>query len=286
MPEPVAIIPLHDHSATVCEVLDGVRGAGLKAIVVDDGSTDGGDAIVERWILRHPADAELVRMNENRGKAAALIQGMQVAESRGARIAITIDADGQHDAACLRSFAEAAHDENSLVLGNREPIPRGYPLARLSGRMLSCIAVRAACGAVVHDAACGFRAYPLRHALSVKCTSGRYAWEEEIIARLTWRGVGIREVPIPVIYRDPEIARSHYRFLRDWPEGMAVLAWTIIVRVLDPRARWSRQHHGYAEIVWPVLRGDRLSLAFAAVSYTHRRCRRRLRCRSRWSPYH
>ena len=22
------------------------------------------------------------------------------------------------------------------------------------------------------------------------------------------------------------------------------------------------------------------------VSYTHRRCRRRLRCRSRWSPYH
>ena len=23
-----------------------------------------------------------------------------------------------------------------------------------------------------------------------------------------------------------------------------------------------------------------------AVSYTHRRCRRRLRCRSRWSPYH
>ena len=32
--------------------------------------------------------------------------------------------------------------------------------------------------------------------------------------------------------------------------------------------------------------GKNVSIDPYAVSYTHRRCRRRLRCRSRWSPYH
>ncbi len=266
MPDPVVIIPLHNHSATVCDVLDGVHAAGLKAIVVDDGSTDGGGATVERWVERHPGAAELLRLERNQGKAAALIRGMRAAESRGASVAITIDADGQHDATRLRAFAEAASDGNTLVLGNRVPIPPGYPLARLVGRMLSSIAVRAACGAMIHDAACGFRAYPIPQTRSVRCMGGRYAWEEEIVSRLVWRGVAIREIAIPVIYREPGIARSHYRFLRDWPEGTAVLVWAIAVRVLDPRARWCRQGPGVAAMAWPAWPGDALGMACAAMA--------------------
>lgn len=266
VPEIVAIIPLHNHARTVCDVLDGVAAAGIPALVVDDGSTDGGAIAVERWIVAAPGKAELVRLARNQGKAAALLRGLREADARGASIAVTIDADGQHETARIADFVAASAGGRALVIGNRAPIPRDYPLPRLVGRMLSGLAVRAACGAVVHDAACGFRAYPVKETLAVRCLSGRYAWEEEVIARLAWRGVTIREVLIPVIYRDPSIARSHYRFGRDWTEGTLVLAGLVVERVLNPRARWSPDGAGWAEMGWPAARGNPLTVPLALLA--------------------
>ena len=43
-------------------------------------------------------------------------------------------------------------------------------------------------------------------------------------------------------------------------------------------------HHPDIKIGWCMVNIEFTS--HDPVSYTHRRCRRRLRCRSRWSPYH
>jgi hypothetical protein len=248
----------------VCEVLEGVARTGLRVIVIDDGSTDDGAECVHHWIALQPQGHSLVRMGQNQGKAAAIRRGLQEASKLGARVVITLDADGQHDPSMLAAFEHASCSESPvLVLGNRSPIPRNYPLGRLIGRVLSCVAVRAACGARVQDAACGFRAYPVQATMAIRCVSGRYAWEEEVIARLAWRGVSIAEIPIPVIYRS--IATSHYRFVRDWPEGVAALVGVVIQRVIDPFTRWSPSNSHMSELAWPLLERRVSNGPFAAI---------------------
>lgn len=253
MPSTVAIVPLFNHARTVVDVLEGVIAAGLVPIIVDDGSTDGGDGVVATWLRERCPQGALIRQSLNGGKARALLAGFRHAAELGATHALTVDADGQHDARMIPALLASSQSQDTLVLGDRRPIPAHYPLVRLSGRMLSGLAIRAACGAVVDDAACGMRVYPVRTALAIRCVGGRYAWEEEAVIRCVWRGASVREVAIPVIYREPEVARSHYRFGRDWPEGIAVLLLAVAARVVNPQARWAAQGAGLGELMWPFV---------------------------------
>jgi glycosyltransferase involved in cell wall biosynthesis len=258
-------MPLHNHGNTVCEVLDGIVPSGLRTIVIDDGSTDGGAERVNAWVARHPGQCSIVRMGSNRGKAAAILRGLDEAAEMGATVAITIDADAQHDPAFLPAFERASQGADPvIVLGNRGPVTTVYPLARLVGRTLSGLAVRAACGIPVQDAACGFRAYPINLARQTRCLSGRYAWEEEIIARLVWLGVRVSEISLPVIYHPRSQAHSHYRFRRDWPEGVLVLICVVVQRMFDPSARLGRNGIPISSMAWPLLRTDRLGALLAA----------------------
>jgi hypothetical protein len=253
MPAVVAIIPLYNHGATVLDVVRAVQAAGLDVIVVDDGSTDGGDHLVAEHFAQH-SGGRLILSRRNRGKAHALLVGMEAARATGASHALTIDADGQHDTGAIPRFLESIRGDPVLVLGDRRPIPSTYPLARLCGRTLSGLAVRAACGQSVGDAACGMRVYPIREVLDLRCVSGRYAWEEEAIIRLAWGGVRIRQVKIPVIYPSRAVARSHYRFGRDWPEGIAILLLCVLMRVLGISGAWHASRDAKRQTLWPFVR--------------------------------
>ena len=258
----VGIVPLYNHSLTVPEVLSGLHAHGLYAVIVDDGSTDGGADIAEHWLIANGASGQVIRLPHNQGKAAALLAGFTAATDHGASHALTIDADGQHDSARIAAFLNALPaecPEQTLVLGDRRALPRTYPTARLFGRFLSGLAVRTACGAIVGDAACGMRIYPLAMTRTLRCISGRYAWEEEAIIRLVWAGARIQQVEIPVIYRDAAIAPSHYQFGRDWTEGTLVLVFSILVRAFSSGRRWARNGSARIDLLWPL--GKRTSMA-------------------------
>ena len=168
----VGIVPLYNHALTVPEVLAGLQAHGLYALVVDDGSTDGGADVAEQWLIANGAPGQVIRLAHNQGKAAALLAGFAAAADRGATHALTMDADGQHDSARIAVFLHALPTdcpEQTLVLGDRRALPRNYPTARLFGRFLSGLAVRTACGAIVGDAACGMRLYPLSMTRKLRC---------------------------------------------------------------------------------------------------------------------
>lgn len=92
------IVPAHNEAKTIARV---VREASAKVpvvIVVDDGSTDStGD-------LAREAGAEVVVNTPGRGYDGALQRGFEHAASLGVDIAITMDADGQHDPELLPQF--------------------------------------------------------------------------------------------------------------------------------------------------------------------------------------
>ncbi len=234
------MVPAFQALRTLPAVLEGAAAWGLPILVVDDGSTDGSAAWLAEWAARDPAARSLLALHPNGGKARALQAAFRLLAERGVRHAITIDADGQHDPADGPALlaAAAADPEAAVVCGRRSLLTDGYPRRRMTGRVLNDMAIRAQTGVTVEDSPCGFRVYPLRAVAAVRCRSGRFAWEEEFLTRAVWAGYRLVSVPIRCIYRkdEPGAPASHYRFRRDWPEGVAINLWLMAAALGPVRA--------------------------------------------------
>ena len=81
------LVPLFNEEEYIAPLLSRALAAPLpeglerEIIVVDDGSTDGSDRIVEEYVARFPNLIRLVRHDRNRGKGAAIRTA--VGEARG-----------------------------------------------------------------------------------------------------------------------------------------------------------------------------------------------------------
>ena len=252
------LVPVFDNERTIERVVRGAVATGLPVLVVDDAATDRTPSILADLAAEGLA-FDLVRCPENRGKAGAMRLGFEFLAARGRTIALTVDADLQHDLALVPTLRAAA-DPETLVIGCRWPLHPDQPRRNLIGRTVSNVAVRMQCGASVGDAPCGFRAWPIGRVAPDDGTSGRYAWEQEMITRLAWRGTSIRSVDIPAIYHRGDDRVSHYRFLRDWPEGIAIYLWLLLVALVPTFApgRRTRFVRRCSRLLSPgPLRGDR-----------------------------
>ena len=79
------IIPAYNEERTIHLILDKVRGVELigsiakEIIIVNDGSTDGTVAAVERYMAANPAmGIRFIQQPRNMGKGAAIHRGIQI----------------------------------------------------------------------------------------------------------------------------------------------------------------------------------------------------------------
>lgn len=107
------VIPALNEAETIGSVVTEVSQFGVP-IVVDDGSTDSTSKVAES------AGALVIQTEVNGGYDIALNLGFAHAEKLGCEYVITLDADGQHDPALVKSFIAELDAGADLVLGIRD----------------------------------------------------------------------------------------------------------------------------------------------------------------------
>jgi len=208
----LALIPAYEEGPRIGAVVEAATGQ-LPVVVVDDGSTD------DTADRARAAGATVIRQVPNAGKGAALRTGFRHALDAGTPAVVTLDADGQHDAADIPAFLERfAARRPELIIGQRD-LASMPPLRRLSNTV-GGVALAAALGRSVPDNQSGYRLIgrTLMRALLESDEQG-FEFEVEMIARCLALGLPIDSVPIRTIYAGEP---SHIRPWRHFAEFVRI----------------------------------------------------------------
>lgn len=215
--KPVVVIPVFNHSVVIGSTVEQILAHGLPCILVDDGS-DAHCADTLRAVAQaHPQTVTLLRLPLNRGKGAAMAEGLRHAAVKTYTHALQIDADGQHQVADMPLFLACAKAQPEAVICGCPVYDESVPKGRLIGRYATHIWVWInTLSFDIRDSMCGFRVYPLASVsdlLSTTALGQRMDFDSDIIVRLHWRGVPVVNQPTRVVY--PLDGISHFRLWRD-----------------------------------------------------------------------
>jgi glycosyltransferase involved in cell wall biosynthesis len=214
----LVLIPSYDTGPKLFATVAEARARWNPVWVVIDGSTDGTSAELQRRTADDPGVRVLV-LSENQGKGAAILVGLQAAAAQGFTHVLTMDSDGQHDAAAIPDFMAASQKPHAMILG--VPIfDASAPRLRVEGRRVSnWWANLETLWLGIHDSLCGFRVYPvadLRAVMEKSRWMRRFDFDVEAAVRLTWRGLDLVNMPVAIRYFRPEEGGvSHFHYGRD-----------------------------------------------------------------------
>jgi glycosyltransferase involved in cell wall biosynthesis len=210
------VIPALNEALRIRGVVEGALRHCPNVIVIDDGSDDDTHECIADLpvtVLRHP---------QRMGKGAALRNGFAEALRRGARGVVTMDGDGQHDAADIPRLIEAANvHPDHIVIGARLRKRAAQPGYRRIANEFGDWGISWGCGFLVADTQSGQRFYPAKVAALGDVPGEDFVYEAQILITAA-RRLGVRCVSVPIESRyqgaEPEGAqfrKSHFRPLRD-----------------------------------------------------------------------
>jgi len=184
------VLPVLDEREALPAVL-GALPAGYRAIVADNGSTDGSGE------LAASLGATVVR-EERRGFGAACFAGLVAAE---ADVVCFMDCDGSLDPGDLPRVADpVARGDADLVLGAREIARGAMPHhARVANRVLA-YELRRRAGVRLTDLG-PMRAARRADLLALGIEDRRFGWPLEMVLRAARAGWRIEEVRVPYAAR-------------------------------------------------------------------------------------
>ncbi len=202
------VIPAYHAEKTIEPLVREASARVQSVIVVDDGSAD------ETAPRAEAAGAVVLRHARNQGKGAALQTGFSHILASPLRVAITMDADGQHAPEEIDRFLEAYQRTGiPVLLGNRMAHNEQMPsVRRWTNRLMSRLISREM-HHYVPDTQCGFRLFHRQVLPFLRTESDRFAAETEMLLHLADRGFRIDFVRVATVYR-PEL-KSHIRPVRD-----------------------------------------------------------------------
>lgn len=185
-----AIVPAYNEEArvgaTVRALLD--SGAVERVVVVDDGSVDGTGAEARR------EGAEVITLGQNRGKGAALKEGLAAVD---AEIYLLADADLQHSAAGLAALVDAVRRRSADIAIAQFETAGGFGVAKRIARY----GIRRLARQDMKSPLSGQRAIARRALEAVWPLPEGWGVEVAMTVRALWNGLTVVEVPIALEHR-------------------------------------------------------------------------------------
>ena len=193
----------------------GAVGLSFEIVFVDDGSTDGSFAAMERLAAARD-DVRVVKLRRNFGKAAALAHGFDTV--RGEYV-VTLDGDRQDDPAEIPGLIARLDEGYDLVSGWKQS--RQDPLNKTLPSRFFNWTVRRMSGIPLHDFNCGLKAYRRDVVETIHVYGEQHRYIPVVAAQ-----AGFRVTEAPVSHRRRTAGKSKYgwqRYLRGYLDLLTVL---------------------------------------------------------------
>lgn len=203
------VTPMHDEEACVEAFVTRTDaalrklGRSYEIIIVNDGSTDRTEALLESLAARLPA-LHAICLSRNMGQCSAIDAGIQ--QSRG-ELVVVMDGDLQHLPEEIELLVREADKGFDLVSGSRGQRAESLVLRRIPSRVANWL-LRRVSGCPVRDMG-GFKCLRGDLARSLRLRAGQH----RLLPALVWqRGGSVSEVIVSAPKRFA--GRSHYGLSR------------------------------------------------------------------------
>jgi glycosyltransferase involved in cell wall biosynthesis len=219
------VIPVYNERATVAEIIRRIRAVEipltLQVIVVDDGSSDGSDKVLQAL---EDSTVRVIRHTHNQGKGAAVRTGM---EAMTGDLLLIQDADLEYDPddwprlldPILKGKARVVY--GSRFTGERKNM---LPLHWFGNRMLSLV-TNLLYSSTLSDMETCYKLFDAEVLKGITLVSDRFEFEPEITAKVMRRGFRIYEVPISYAGREANEGKKI-----TWRDGFGAMAALIRFR--------------------------------------------------------
>ena len=216
---PLIVIPARNEAATIGPLLNALKDAGYRDILVVDDRSDDGTGDIAR-----AAGAKVLRPALGMGAWGGMQTGIRYGLRRGFERVVTMDADGQHEVSELSALLQASA-EADVVIG-------AFPERASRARRIAWGWFRGLTGLPLTDLTSGFRCYR-EPALKVLASSEATLFEyQDVGTLLLLRSAGLRIVEVPVKMKARVDGIS--RIFNSWLSVVRYMAVTTLLCL----ARW------------------------------------------------
>lgn len=194
------VLPVHNEENRVKNVISELLKTKYNIVVVDDGSTDKTNSILNN--ISGTKRLTILRHKINLGKGSALKTGCDYSFTNGAEAVVLMDSDGQHKVEDLNNFIQKLEDNSCDVVFGSRNMNLGAPLDRFIGNKIASVLVGFMFGIYVSDLICGYRALTKKAYKKVRWDSTGYGVEVEMAIRTQKNNLTHCEVPVETVYYD------------------------------------------------------------------------------------
>jgi glycosyltransferase involved in cell wall biosynthesis len=215
------VIPVYNEAGSLEPLMEEIAealpptGHPFEVVFVDDGSTDGSFAVMEKLAAANPT-VRALKLRRNFGKAAALAHGFT--DARG-EIIVTLDGDRQDDPAEIPKLLAKLDEGYDLVSGWKQR-RQDPPTKTIPSRFFNWT-VRKTTGIPLHDFNCGLKAYRREVVQNINVYGELHRYIPVVASD---RGFRVGEVKVS--HRRRSAGRSKYgarRYLRGYLDLLTVL---------------------------------------------------------------
>lgn len=222
------IIPAYNEVSSIEEVVKKIMRLKIdyskEIIIVNDGSTDGTDKVLDKIIKSK--DLKIITNVTNLGKGRSIVNALK--QSTG-DIVLIQDADLEYDPKDIPNLLRPFKDKKiSVVYGSR--ILKNNPISNwmfnLGGKLLTFIA-NSIYGTNITDEATGYKLFRSKVLKSLDLKSKGFEFCPEVTAKISKKGINIFEVPIS--YNPRPTSEKKIK----WWDGISAIYYLVKYRLFN-----------------------------------------------------